>query len=397
MKQIETMKFSIIVRNNDFIIRDYQLYQNKLIPSMSFLDVICRFLVSKGFSLEELVLKNIFFKYPTIINDNNDVKISVGINWEEELGYWNIKASASEILDDGNTVKPVEVMTAELHRESYQPASSLDIRKLIDSSVAKEDNEELYHTIRKQGLYHGDYMKLSTQLYDSKDWVIGEGKISTLANRYVKNYYIHPAFLDGALTTGFACKDEMRESINDSKNAYVIMYIESFKVLSPLSSDECYLLYRKDENINTVANGILYVSVEVYDKQNNLTAIITKASFKEAMSENQLKVLLESKQGDRNTAKKRGELAPLGTRERKIQEFLLDIISKIMDCEKEKIDIDEDFFYIGLNSSSLLELVKELEIVMEDKIYPTVFFENSTIRRLSKYLDENFGKKFDVI
>ncbi|MDP4181239.1 MAG: alpha/beta fold hydrolase [Bacillota bacterium] len=62
--------------------------------------------------------------------------------------------------------------------------------------------------------------------------------------------------------------------------------------------------------------------------------------------------------------------------------------------ESKDIDVEKDFFEIGMDSKALIMSVEELEKKMGNKLYPTLLFEYTSIEKLAGYLAEEYGETY---
>ena len=75
MNIFDKMKFSSTIKNSDFIVRDHRVHQVRIMPGVTFLDLIYRMLKGKGFVPQEMELHDILFKEPIATTDSYDKKI----------------------------------------------------------------------------------------------------------------------------------------------------------------------------------------------------------------------------------------------------------------------------------------------------------------------------------
>lgn len=84
---------------------------------------------------------------------------------------------------------------------------------------------------------------------------------------------------------------------------------------------------------------------------------------------------------------------------RSFEDIIRGLISQLISLEEKKIDPDTSFYELGLDSRQLIELVKQLEEIIGEGLYPTLLFEYNSLGTLAGYLEENYGsikRKFRV-
>ncbi len=77
-----------------------------------------------------------------------------------------------------------------------------------------------------------------------------------------------------------------------------------------------------------------------------------------------------------------------------IVSYLQQEIGRVLKKNSNEIDVNSGFYELGLDSTNLLSLVKQLEEKLGEPLYPTLLFEYSTIERLAEYLLSNYDKLF---
>ena len=71
---------------------------------------------------------------------------------------------------------------------------------------------------------------------------------------------------------------------------------------------------------------------------------------------------------------------------RQIVDFLTTTLAGIFDTNSQDLDADLDFDSYGLNSSSAIIMLGELEEFIDMDLSPSVLFEHDTINKLATYI-----------
>lgn len=68
------MRFSVLVKHDDYIVSDHVLHQVRTIPGVTYLDLITRFLAEKGISPRSFEIKHVLFREPVATSVHFDKK-----------------------------------------------------------------------------------------------------------------------------------------------------------------------------------------------------------------------------------------------------------------------------------------------------------------------------------
>ena len=211
----DKLKFSINVTNYDFIVRDLQMHNARAVPGVTFLDFIYRFLIIRGYDIQEIEIKNVLFKQPIITTEEYDQRIVVEI--ERNGDNYKFKGVSRRIKEGIEYGEWIDNMEGELHFTGVQLRKTIDIAELIEKSVRKTDMDECYVYSRKSGLFHYDFMKLLGTVHVGEGYLIADTRLGELAESYMDSFYLHPAFLDGSLAVPGA--SILRKVVVDYDNA----------------------------------------------------------------------------------------------------------------------------------------------------------------------------------
>lgn len=414
----DTYKFSIIVRNGDFIVRDHQLHNVHTVPGVTFLDIIYRFLKSKGFNIQEVEFRRILFLEPVATAESFDKKIQIIL--EKSGNYWTIKTSSQKFKDNQPLSSEwISNFQGEIHINKETLSKKIDIDGLKQNSKGVYDMDNAYLFSRKAGLYHYEFMKLLGQVYEGEDYVLAEVHLSDLAKQYMDSFYLHPAYLDGSLSVPgilllhkLSMKDEM-----DSKDLkpYIPTYIDSFRAIDGFK-DKLFVYGHRDNIRGAETKDIMHLDVEIYNEEGKLVALYKNFAAKQVrikerirdLAKNRIETEIE-KQKDQTlpveretiqkTTKEDLSSEPAEGEDRKQKAIENDLRQMLADIKNKQIDdikADIDFYDQGLDSTDLLQVVQKLEDKIGEKLYPTLLFEYRNISKLVDFLTEKYGDTYPV-
>ena len=76
----------------------------------------------------------------------------------------------------------------------------------------------------------------------------------------------------------------------------------------------------------------------------------------------------------------------------KIEIFLCEKLSSVLNTQPDDIDPEENFMDLGVDSTQLIGFSKEIEESLSIELYPTLFFEYPNIKSVSEYFTDEYKK-----
>lgn len=395
MKELKKMTFSTMMRYEDFIVRDHRVHQTRIMPGVTFIDMIYRLILSKGYSAEEVELRSILFKEPVATTDQYDKKIR--IIFRPEGGHYLVIAQSQKMrFDQALEASWTDNLQCELYLGKKDSAKTIDIDALKAGAERIEDMDHTYSYMRKTFIDHYEFMKMLGRVHVSDDYRLGEAHLSGLAEQYADNFLLHPAFLDGATCVADAVMLERGASVVETK-PFIPMFIESFRAWGGLG-DKVYV-YTPSSGMNIAASGdVLYSDIELYNMDGVQVASFVRLAFKQVRTQSLIHYLEQvdgvgTAQAENVFQLPTTEGASLHGKKTKaaIEDKLRSMVARLLDFPLDKVNVETGFYDQGLDSRQLLVLAQELETLMGSKLYPTLLFEYTSIAKLADYLSENIG------
>lgn len=395
-------KFGFIVTNDDYVVRDHQLYGKRMMPGVVFLDVVFRYVKSNGYDVSKLELKNVVFKEPIVTSEHLDRKVQVFI-YEDDDHYF-INAQSIEFSNGkvcGNEWH--DNFEAELHECNETSECRIDIESLEQGANEIKDMDSCYEFCRKVGLVHYDFMKLLGKVYIANDYILAKVWLSDLGESVRTDFLMHPAFLDGSLSVPGALGIDQEDIDVASRRPYIPMFIGRFNVRRGLPKI-CYVYIdkknvRTDQIALTQKRDINYYNVEIFDENGIRVVFYEKFGVKMVRNQETIDKLSVEKKSD-ETLNEKSDITEDNNEsdinaESGITNTILRMVADTIKCKPEEIDQDLDYYDLGLDSKDLLDIVKMIEKKIGQKLYPTLLFEYSTIKQLSDYLEETYGNRLE--
>jgi acyl transferase domain-containing protein/acyl carrier protein len=423
MREPQSYKFSLVIRNDDYIVRDHRVHGVRIMPGVTFMDMILRSVQGKGFSPQEVELRNVLFMEPVATSEANDRKVQ--ITMDPRGDHWLINARSQRIV--GN--QPVdntwdENLQCELHVRADRITRSIDTEAIKKSAVREMDMDESYAFLRNVDINHFVFMKSLGRLYETPDGLLAELHLSDLAQKYVKNFYLHPVYLDAStiIQAVVLSRNIQNAGISLSEiKPFIPMFIESFRASTRLN-ETCYVQVREQSNLVATTKDIIYYDIELYDEKGNLACLFTRLAIKQIRSKELIQklqslgdeaapaqapvptpvpasvpeapapvVAASPSQGRQAVGAGTASAATPQEQAKRMEEHLRGMVAKLLDRRAGEIDLESGFYDQGLDSRHLLQLVQDLEGQLGQQLYPTLLFEYTNIHELAGYLAEEFG------
>ncbi|MCO1604482.1 SDR family NAD(P)-dependent oxidoreductase [Desulfosporosinus nitroreducens] len=413
---IENSKtFSQIISNSNFIVRDHLVHGVRTLPGVTLLDMIYR-LSAAYLGTEAIELKRILFKQPVVTSEHFDKNVFVTFT-PQDLS-WKVTITSQSIKNDTIVDNMVdENLECQVFLKEYkETGKELDVCSFMNNSERKWDMDDIYSLARKVDINHFEFMKTLGTVYQQNDKELMELHLTKLAESYRDKFYAHPAFLDGSTFAGSSFRlNGLKPYTFRYKAPYIPLMIERFCIHQPLPQVIYAYSQKKDAFTDSISElpDILSTNIIIYNELgevlvefDNLTTkrirdpYYVKKLVKQNNNENmQQSVRIESArlsaynvENDKKHPEVLKNTEPKCNSEHIIASYLQKEIGKVLGKRSCEIDVNTGFYDLGLDSTQLLNLVKELELKLNKQLYPTLLFEYSTIKRLSDYLMENYER-----
>ncbi|MEG9462890.1 MAG: phosphopantetheine-binding protein, partial [Bacillus amyloliquefaciens] len=371
------MRFSVLVKHDDYIVSDHVLHQVRTIPGVTYLDLITRFLAEKGISPRSFEIKHVLFREPVATSVHFDKKVTFQFTQQEN--GWLVETTSRKWVAEKAEGEASVNLQAEIIRKNAINEKTISIEALKKGAVRISDAEAAYRNLRRGGLIHKDFMKLEGTVYEGENYILGEVSLSGLSKEYTDDFYMHPAFLDGSLSLLGILTSDLPD---EGTNAFIPIYIETFRALHK-TTGSCFVYINKNSITQPPSKDILYADIEVYRPDGELAFYYERFGVKRVRNEKSIQRLEHSQKGK--------EVGSVTNNKEMIRNNLIQEIAGMIEKPAETVKNDISFYEMGLDSKQLLDLSKKLELMLGSKLYPTLLFDYSTIGELTEYLQGKYG------
>lgn len=398
MVDLNHLCVNVVMKNTNDIVRDHRVHGVRIMPGVTFLDMIYRILKSKKVDLAKVELREVLFLEPVSTSEEYDQKIELTFV-EKGAGY--LVTARSQKIKEDKIISPVweENLRCELYfTEEEAEKKKINIEQIKKNSSRVEDMDYAYQFIRQIDISHREFMKACGNLYFDEKRILAELTLSECAAKYLDYFYMHPAYLDSAtLVQGFV----VLQNIDFSQNvkASIPIYIHSFRSYEAMK-DKIYVYIKNEGYKDGAIKDVMYFDIEVYNEKGEQIADFRKWGLKKIRS----KELVQNLEIIKTEEKPEGKKLELKQETKKqkgkqsieeIKTYLKEIVGSMLEREPQRIDETEGFYNLGLDSQDLLQIVSQIEERVKTTLYPTLLFEYANIKDLSQYLWEEYHDQFE--
>ncbi|WP_268626497.1 SDR family NAD(P)-dependent oxidoreductase [Paenibacillus alvei] len=284
-----------------------------------------------------------------------------------------------------------EAAVAEIERmEKIEPIQK-NIAGVLDEPDRIMQGREIYEKLSKSPVCHGESLRTVEHVYIRDHVVLGRLCLSEEFTSSEGNYIAHPALLDGAIVSSMCGIREARDG------AFIPLFIKRVTVFAPLLQ-RCFSW----SEVIKMNSELIETNIYVCDEEGNCLLMLEGVTCKRAESS----ALLDSSEKEanvagihrminktestivRSNASAEGDYHdPLRSN---IEKYLTERVSCLLTEEKTIGDKSKNFMDMGIDSTRLIELARELEVELGIELYPTLFFEYQNILDLSTYFAKQY-------
>ena len=374
------------------VVSNHTVEGQALLPGLAYIDMLYQ-LAKGGLNLEygKHSLKRLAIFNPLTVSKDRPVRIKV--TFERKQKYWSIKVEGAE----PDMREERLYITAELHQEEMRFEGQIDIEGVKQCAVQKTDIKAVYAKARKAGLVHKEMIKAEGTVYLTGPGCLIDVRVDELYRDEEQSYLFHPALIDGAgmgamLLVSKCLPDNIKDKL------FLPLSYELFYSKEPLR-DECYV--KIDRSSIRQINDIFSMDMDFYNTSGEQIAELKGLTSKLVRHQDQMnpvskKEAAASVSEDRNKSAGVRMPEPQGGIEKErgsqVEMPLKKIFSKYLNKDVDQIEMDAGFFELGLESSQLLGLVKDIEDIFNLLLSPSLLFEYSNLNDLIGYLENKLAQ-----
>lgn len=256
------------------------------------------------------------------------------------------------------------------------------------------DTDQLYELAREKELIHGPFMKVEGQVHIANDYILSELELSEKGQESLSKYIYHPAFVDASffMLGAFLFNDSV-SGVFKKDSVFIPMYLKEFIPFQKIEQNKLYVCLKKDDLHTTAGQEIFRCNIYLYSEEGDQLASIIGYTTKEVREEKSIRMDSGNKSGViiEEEGQDEDDNPNVVFKDRQeITDLLINTIAQRTKKDYKEINLDDEFFELGLDSRDILEMVKVLESKLNVELYPTILIEYNSIRSISNYLYDSF-------
>lgn len=398
-------KFVIDVRNDDYVLRDHRVYGVRIMPGVTFLDIILRILNSNKIPIERTELRNIVFSEAVATTDSYDNKILMEVDIHGESGGvtgYSQKISGERSMETHWS----ENISCQLATDRNVINHNIDVESLKRDADKIVGMEDLYSYVRSIKIEHYEFMKGLGVIFVGDGYLLAEIYLGDLAQEYLNDFYIHPAYLD--CSTLIPLMSLMQRNDQEEALPYIPLYIEKFRAFKR-AGDKCYVYVERPHGLSG-KDDIIYNDMMLYDAAGDIVASFQRLAAKRIRSKELITKLREVGATAYNVSRTKTIQSQISserstrsidftrTKKSSTDEIIINdlrsIVAKMLDRNPDDINSETGFYDLGLDSTQLLKIVRQIEAKLGEQLYPTLLFEYTNLRDLAAYFQKKHGAAY---
>jgi polyketide synthase PksM len=371
------------------IVGGHTVHGQALLPGLAYIDLLYQLFPGiTGLDLEKHCLKRLSISNPLIVRADRPVRLK--ITFDQAAEGWAVRVAGTETDSQGNPSDEKPYITAEVHEATVTPQARIDVAAIKQKAVRRLDLETLYAGARRRGLVHQGMIKAQGMVYRTDSGCLIEVGVDEAYHEAARGFVFHPALIDGA-----AMATEILTDGGDGaaqEDLYLPLYYESFYCAEPLQR-HCFVMV--DKASLRIVNEIRSLDLVFFNDRGEQIGQLTGITGKKVRFREQINPDLQPAAAElsHRAPAASGSSPADGGAEKSvissdIEKRLLRIFAGHLGRAATELDWDRGFFEMGLVSSQLLALVRDLESAFQFALNPTLLFEYNNLGELAKYLAE---------
>ena len=390
----QPIQCNITIKYANLIMRDHRVHGVRIMPGVTFLDMLYRILKARGIDLDRVQFKDVVFSRPVETTETYDRRLQFKLVPNQDV--WNIEVTSVPFRDGVVLAQP-----ADAHLQCRMQLVSPVIQPRVDLTTFKDqaretvDVEAMYAHIRTANIVHGPFMKASGRLHLGDDFVLAELGLSDLGKAHGGQHILHPALLDAStIVPAMLPKHAVFDMslTGDDKRPYIPLYTGKFYAAKPFPDRVMVLLEAPEKKLTN--DDMIHYDYRILDGDGGLLAQFTKFTEKKIRKTGLITDLIRQVDAKKTPAVPSVAKPTAATPAAPASGALADLVGRYLDPAEGVPSGDLGFYDLGLDSTQLLSLGSELEQGLGETLYPTVLFEHNTLNLLDAYLSEHHGQAY---
>ena len=250
MKMTNKSTVSCTIRHDNYILRDHRIHGIRILPGVTFLDMVFRF-GRKLFPSPDFELNKIVFYEP--LTTSNEFDRMIHVTFAPSRNTWKITIKSqrikSQVVFDSAWQNHMKC-SLEFRDSLSEAKNPLNLPGIIRSATREFDMDRFYLLTQNSGIEHGPFMKTLGRIFIKSGEELMIIHTGDLAEKFRSRFYLHPALLDGATFAGNSLnlpKNHLTQDATDTK-LYIPFAIRRFRSCSSLPR-QIYVYSRSEPQV----------------------------------------------------------------------------------------------------------------------------------------------------
>ncbi|MDJ0380480.1 SDR family NAD(P)-dependent oxidoreductase [Streptomyces sp. G-G2] len=375
MNALDGLTCTVVVRGTDPVLRDHRVHGTRILPGVSFLDMIYRILRARGVDTSRVELRRVLFRNPVAAGP--DFETELRVEFAADAGAHRV--SVTGIRRPSGETEPV--LDCRLHLDVPFPAETVDLSALRAGTPRTADMADLYALVRRTGIEHGEFMRARGTLHVGDDELLADLSLGPEAAAYADYFHLHPAALDSStlLPTQFATATAGAGAGAGAGRPYIPMLIDSFRARGPVGART--LVHATPPRATGPAGDLTTCDLRFLDADGGVLLSLRGLTSKRVREEDAITRL-----DGHPRAAEPAPAAPEGAAT--TGETAASLVRGLLAERLGRTEFDEEagFYELGLDSTALLGIAADLERAYGTDFSPTLLFEHSSSAALVEHL-----------
>ncbi|SDD61903.1 SDR family NAD(P)-dependent oxidoreductase [Actinokineospora iranica] len=354
----------LVLAHSDFVMQNHRVHGVSVMPGVTFLDIVFRILAAQGVDTTRAVVRDVLFHEAMVTTDGHDRDVRVRIDAAGTV------TAASRWLRDGEPVSEYRDNFQAVLAFSDEPEPAPVDLAALRAGARVLDMDELYARARAEEIRHGDAMRCFGELHIGPDYLVAELSLDAATAATDAAFHLHPAKLDSSTLAAFG------QAPPQDDDPFIPVYVGEFRAPRPITGR----VFAVVPQVETIAESgdVMHNDYTIVDEHGRFLARFGKLTCKRIRFPGLITRLLD----DVTAA------GPAGLDD--VIAHLRGMVARALGVEPAAVDTKAGFYNLGLDSTAMLGMSRDLESYVGASLYPTLLFEFSDIAALARHLHETY-------
>ena len=387
-----TLIWKTVIHHDNPIVRDHRVHGVRILPGVTFLDVILRSLQAEGQDPWSWELRNVIFHQPAATAPERDVAVRVTLHLVGDGPARRVTVSGQAPGESWRDLVEADLRPA----LDGDDDAAMDPAEITDNAERTVNLDAIYARARSVEIEHRAFMKSEGLVHVRGDEAVATLGLSAEGRQQSEAFLLHPALLDASTLVPFVFANE-----GTDVKPYIPFSIECFRARGPLPSDVLVRTSRpwtgdghRSDGGDTGAMDVYYSNIALLDSDGRVLARIDRLAAKRIREAGLIQRLTATQAAPAPLSAAPSSAAVFSTAAQAptVERYLQHLVAAALGGTWDAVAVDVGFYELGLDSRNLLDLVRQLEADLSIDLYPTLLFEHGTVTALATYLQDNHGQ-----